>query len=188
MGSQSLILTLDSGGNPVRWSTWEEGICYKVKNLIAWSMGDEDVYFGGTSRMTGTQSTMSLPSIISIKNLNKVNDRPVALTNRNLFGRDKYICAYCGKTYATHSALLTRDHVVPVSRGGKNEWTNVVTSCKKCNNYKDNKFLHEVHMELIYLPYKPVRAEGLILANHRILADQMEFLKARLPKHSRVFN
>ena len=185
MGTQSLILTLDSSGSPVKWSTWEEAICYKVKNLVAWGMGTEDIYFGGTSRL-GERSTVTIPTIISIKNLYKNKVRPVSLTNRNLFGRDKCMCAYCGDTF-TMSAL-TRDHIIPVSRGGKNEWTNVVASCKKCNNKKDSKLLSETKLELLYLPYVPSRTEGLILANHEILADQMEFLKARLPKYSRVLN
>jgi len=41
-------------------------------------------------------------------------------------------------------------------------------------------------LELLYAPYIPDRAEALILSNRRILADQMEFLVAHLPKHSRV--
>jgi|TARA_B110001454_G_scaffold118229_1_gene110450 5-methylcytosine-specific restriction endonuclease McrA len=33
---------------------------------------------------------------------------------------------------------LTLDHVIPKSKGGKTEWTNIVTACKKCNNVKAN--------------------------------------------------
>ena len=41
-------------------------------------------------------------------------------------------------------------------------------------------------MQLVYAPYIPNRAEFLILANRRILADQMEFLKLHVAAHSRV--
>jgi hypothetical protein len=42
-------------------------------------------------------------------------------------------------------------------------------------------------MELIYLPYVPNRAEYLILTNRRILADQMEYLLAGVPRTSRLY-
>jgi 5-methylcytosine-specific restriction endonuclease McrA len=179
-----LVLTLDSSGAPHRWSTWEEGVCYKVKDLIAWSIGDETVYRGGKSRMTGETSTVAVPSIVAIRNLTKIKNRQAALTNRNLFGRDRHMCAYCGDHVPDTKA--TREHIIPVSRGGKNTWMNVVTACKTCNNRKDNKTLEEARMELLYVPYVPDRCEALILANRHILADQMEFLMAHLPKHSRI--
>ena len=179
-----LVLTLDSSGAPHRWSTWEEGVIYKVKDLIAWSSGDESVYRGGKSRLTGETSTVAVPSIVAIRNLTKLKYRQAALTNRNLFGRDRCMCAYCGNVFPENK--LTREHIVPVSRGGKNVWTNVVSSCKSCNNKKDNKLLSECHMTLLYVPYVPSKVEALILANRNILADQMEFLLAHLPKGSRL--
>jgi hypothetical protein len=41
-------------------------------------------------------------------------------------------------------------------------------------------------MPLIYAPYVPNRHEHLILQNRRILHDQMEYLMARVPRHSRL--
>jgi len=38
----------------------------------------------------------------------------------------------------------------------------------------------------VYLPYTPSYQESLILMNRRILADQMQFLAAQLPKNSRM--
>ncbi len=178
------VLTLDSAGHPQCWSTWDEGIIYKVKDLIAWSIGDENMYYGGTNRISGLQSSVSVPSIIAIRNLNRAKTRKVALTNANLFGRDRYICAYCGKL--TTGADSTREHIIPQSRGGENTWMNCVTACKQCNNHKDCMLLSEARMELLYVPYVPDRAEALIIENRNILADQMEFLMARLPKHSRM--
>jgi hypothetical protein len=37
----------------------------------------------------------------------------------------------------------------------------------------------------LFLPYKPCRWEHFILQNRKVIADQMEYLKAKLPKHSR---
>ena len=63
---------------------------------------------------------------------------------------------------------------------------NVVTACRACNQRKGNRTPEDARMELIYAPYVPNRAEFLILANRRILADQMEFLKQHVSANSRL--
>jgi 5-methylcytosine-specific restriction endonuclease McrA len=82
---------------------------------------------------------------------------------------------------------LTRDHIVPTSRGGADSWLNVVAACEACNHKKDDRMLEECGMELLYVPYAPNRAEALILENRNVLACQMSYLKSFLPKHSRVW-
>jgi 5-methylcytosine-specific restriction endonuclease McrA len=81
---------------------------------------------------------------------------------------------------------LTRDHVVPTSRGGADRWTNVVTACERCNHVKDDLLLEECGMELLYVPYAPNRAEALLLENRNVLACQMEYLLSFVPEHSRI--
>jgi 5-methylcytosine-specific restriction endonuclease McrA len=63
---------------------------------------------------------------------------------------------------------------------------NVVTACRSCNERKGSRLPEEAGMELVYAPYIPNRAEFLILANRRILTDQMAFLKQHVAAHSRV--
>ena len=41
-------------------------------------------------------------------------------------------------------------------------------------------------MPLLYLPYIPSRWEDFILVNRHILADQMEYLLAKVPSTSRL--
>ncbi|MGI9301914.1 MAG: HNH endonuclease, partial [Gammaproteobacteria bacterium] len=62
----------------------------------------------------------------------------------------------------------------------------VVTACRPCNQRKDNRKLEELGMRLLAVPYAPNRAEALIMANRRTLADQMAFLRARVGKTSRL--
>ncbi len=106
------------------------------------------------------------------------------LNNRELFRRDRHICAYCGGEFSF--LRLTRDHIRPVSRGGTDTWMNVVTACRACNGVKRNRVPEESGLELIYAPYVPNKAEYLILTNRKILADQMEFLVQHVSSHSRV--
>lgn len=81
------------------------------------------------------------------------------LTNRNLFLRDGYCCQYCGRRVGELSGeeFLTRDHIMPVSRGGKDIWTNVVASCVSCNNKKGDSTPEEAGLELQTNPVAPNR-------------------------------
>jgi hypothetical protein len=182
---QPRILTLNKSGNPVQWATWQDAVTLQAKGSIAWSLGEYAFDFhGGKSRKTGKQSIVTVPSIVAVDSNFKLRLRVPSLTNRNLFRRDLNICAYCGKEFKDKE--LTRDHILATSRGGEDKWSNVVTACFCCNNIKDNKTLAEAKMQLIYIPYVPDRAEALILQNRNILVDQMDFLKAFIPKNSRV--
>lgn len=176
-----MILALDSSGAPNRWISWQESAIYVAKELVDWSLGEITFTFhGGKSRMTGETSTITTASIIAVKGKPSRRNmfRPVGLTNKALFRRDKNICAYCGQTF--FDSELTRDHITPVSRGGRDVWMNVTTACKRCNHAKGNQHLHSLGWELLYVPYAPCRYEGLILNNKKVLADQMEFLASHI--------
>lgn len=187
----SRILTLDSQGQPHRWVSHEMAIVYHAKNLVAWQLGEGEgdvTYRGGENRITGQTSRIVTAPIIAVKGeaaASKRANKPPSLTNTALFRRDGHLCAYCGKLFS--DLRLTRDHVVPTSRGGEDRWTNVVTACESCNHRKDDMLLQECGMELLYVPYAPNRAEALILENRNVLACQMEYLKSFLPEHSRIW-
>jgi len=56
----------------------------------------------------------------------------------------------------------------------------VASACKACNHRKNNRTPAEWGVELIAVPYAPCYAEHLILCGKIILAEQMDFLQARL--------
>lgn len=182
----SLILLLDSNGHPNSWVTWKDAACYYSKGLVSWSAGDyEYVLRGGRNKFTGEQSIIRASSIISVKGCASSKwFKPPSLTNSDLFRRDRYTCAYCGQLFK-HSQL-SRDHIIPKSKGGPDTWMNVVTCCARCNQKKEAKSLQESGMSLLYVPYIPNRAEHLVLQNRNILYDQMQFLLAFAPKKSRI--
>ena len=182
------ILKLDQQGQPNAWISQELAITYHAKNLVAWQLGDNQhtLFRGGETRVTGLMAQLFCAPIIAIKgeSAGKRTNRVPTLTNRELFARDRWTCAYCGKVFS--ELKLTRDHVIPVSRGGKDLWTNVVTACEHDNHRKDDKLLQEVGMELLYVPYAPNRAEHLILKGRRILPVQAEYLAQFIPEASRA--
>jgi 5-methylcytosine-specific restriction endonuclease McrA len=79
------------------------------------------------------------------------------VTNTFLFARDEYSCQFCGRSQheLRFRECLTRDHLVPLSRGGSNDWTNVVTACSTCNTRKGNRLPEECGMEPLRRPYEP---------------------------------
>jgi 5-methylcytosine-specific restriction endonuclease McrA len=79
------------------------------------------------------------------------------VTNTFLFARDRYRCQYCGRTTAElrPRESLTRDHLIPLSRGGTNEWTNVVAACSPCNTRKGNRMPDEIGMHPMTPPVEP---------------------------------
>jgi hypothetical protein len=147
-------------------------------------LGEESrVLYGGTNRASGLRSSIEVSSILLTKA--KVvprlwtNDYVPPLTNRALFERDSNTCQYCGEVFSPRQ--LTRDHIIPRSRGGKNVWTNVVASCFVCNSVrKRNKTPKEWGVELLSVPYAPCYAEHLLLQGRNILADQAAFIRARV--------
>lgn len=181
------VLALDISGIPRQWISYDDAITYHAKNAVAWGLGDIVAKYRGGLQNNGVMSYIETTSIIAVKGhgFNPHKHATVALSNRTLFGRDRYVCAYCGKHYPNYHSL-SRDHIVPKSRGGENTWMNVITSCKICNSKKGHKTLKEAGMELLYLPYQPNHWENMILQNRTILADQMEFLMTGIPKNSRL--
>lgn len=79
------------------------------------------------------------------------------VTNTFLFARDRYRCQYCGRSAAELKPRegLTRDHLIPLSRGGTNDWSNVVTACAPCNTRKANRLPEEIGMYPLVQPIEP---------------------------------
>ncbi|MBT3307518.1 MAG: HNH endonuclease [Alphaproteobacteria bacterium] len=95
---------------------------------------------------------MQLPSVISLKDYVDMDRRP-AFTRFNVFLRDAFSCQYCGHAFT--SEILTFDHVVPRSRGGRSTWDNVVTACSPCNLRKGHQSLKRAGMGLLRSPVRP---------------------------------
>lgn len=181
-----LILRLDVTGQPVRWVPWQDAVVLESRSMIAWSAGEHLFSFhGGINRATGTQSCITVSSIIAVRGRLRGLDEGALvppLSNRELFRRDGHLCMYCGATFPEH--LLTRDHVRPLSQGGRDSWKNVVTACKSCNHAKGARTPEQADMPLLAIPFVPNRAEYLVLSNRRILSDQMSFLRKRFRRGS----
>jgi len=100
------------------------------------------------------------------------------VTNTFLFARDNYRCQFCGRTQADlrFRECLTRDHLVPLSRGGTNDWSNVLTACSSCNTRKGNRLPEEVGMHPARPPFEP-HFVHLAWAVRKLTAIQGRYIK-----------
>lgn len=181
------VLSLDSTGRILDWMSWQDAVCLYVRGAVAWTLGDPCLTIhGGMGRDSGLQSLLELHPIVASRGHARPGsyEPAPALTNTALFARDRHLCLYCGQHF--HKTHLTRDHVLPLSKRGLDEWENVVSACLHCNVRKGNRTPQQACMPLLAVPYRPSWVEHLILSNRNILADQMEFLVGHLPKHRRA--
>jgi 5-methylcytosine-specific restriction endonuclease McrA len=180
------LLSLDAHGRALDWMSWQDAACLYARGAVAWTLGDPCLTLhGGTCRTTGERTLLDLHPIVAARGHARPQaiDPTPALSNPALFARDQHLCMYCGHEHPRQ--LLTRDHVVPLSKGGRDTWQNVVAACRHCNARKGNRTPQQAGMPLLAVPYRPSWVEHLILSNRNILADQMAFLKAQLPKKPR---
>ncbi|WP_374348508.1 HNH endonuclease [Chitinimonas sp.] len=182
------VLTLDISGRPYAWLDPQEAVTHYAKGRVAWELGPRLTTFHGGHNRHGLRTQIDVAPIIAIAGSELMAAQawePLHLSDRDnalLFKRDRWTCAYCGQKFPRR--MLTRDHILARSRGGKDSWTNCVTACQRCNNEKGAKRVEDFK-PLIYVPYAPCRFEHFLLSGRNILADQHDYLAARLPRHSR---
>jgi len=187
---QQQVLRTDVAGMPLEWIGYQDAVRLISLGQVSYSLG-RIVYriHGGINSLTGTQSIVDVNAIIASygrhphTHLFSESYTP-PLSNKALFRRDQSLFLYCGDQFP--NALLSRDHVNPLSQGGQDTWVNVVTACKRCNNHKAGRTPEQAGMELLAIPFTPTHAEYVYLQGRQILTDQMDFLLAHFPRNSRL--
>ncbi len=187
-GFNQQVLRTDSAGMPLEWIGYQEAVKLHHLGQIAYRCGSAIFsVHGGINAITGQRSVVEVNSIIAthtnIHSFRKSRKNYLPpLNNHALFKRDNYLCLYCGNHF--RHGHLSCDHVRPLSQNGKDNWSNVVTACKRCNNHKAGQTPEQAGMELLAIPFIPTHAEYVYLQGRRVLADQMEFLRAHFPRSS----
>jgi hypothetical protein len=122
------VLQLDMSGRPQAWISAKEAAVIYASDGVAWTLGEAfHVLRGGMQRRTGLQSKIEVHPIIAVRGSvpSRAWRRSPALSNPKLFARDRQVCAYCVGHF--HVDDLTREHIVPTSRGGDDSWMNCIT-------------------------------------------------------------
>jgi len=91
-----------------------------------------------TSVIRSVDSAFAVPDVIYLSDFKMTSHASrCACNKKNIVLRDHSTCQYCGTMVSLDSASI--DHVIPRSRNGEYVWSNVVTSCVKCNQAKGDK-------------------------------------------------
>ena len=139
----STVLVLNYDYTPLNVTTIRRGFVLVDKGKAEVVKSDESPI------MTGYKIYIR-PVIIRLLKYIKYQTRGLRANRTRIYKRDSHECVYFGS-----KKDLTLDHVLPKSRGGGNEWTNLVTSCFKCNLKKGNKTPDEAKMIMKHRPFAP---------------------------------
>jgi len=141
---------------------WEEWIKLPVRN---WDLS-----------ISSPSITIRVPTILIAKNYDKMPMRYFKGSPKfsQVWYRDNGVDQYTGKKLREEDASI--DHVLPRSKGGKNNWENVVITLKETNWRKGNKLNHEMGLKLVKQPKvpKPVTVASTIIEARHI--DWKHFL------------
>jgi 5-methylcytosine-specific restriction endonuclease McrA len=139
----SNVLVLNYDYTPLNITSIRRGFVLVDKGKAEIIKSDENPIVTG-------YKTFVRPLIIRLLNYIKHKTKTIRASRTRIYKRDNYQCVYCGS-----NKELTLDHVVPKSKGGGNEWTNLVTSCFKCNLKKGSKSPEEARMVMRQKPFVP---------------------------------
>ncbi|MBI5631264.1 MAG: HNH endonuclease [Elusimicrobia bacterium] len=102
---------------------------------------------------------LAVPEVIALRFFDKVPLQAVPFTRRNIYHHYGYRCCYCGRRLPTSE--LNLDHVLPRSRGGGADWSNIVTACIPCNLRKASRTPIEAGMAMVIPVSKPKLRRGV---------------------------
>ncbi len=124
---------------------------------------------------------LPIPSVVRLRYYVRVPyRRRGSLTRGGIFRRDGGRCQYCER------AADSIDHVIPKSRGGTNDWRNMVAACRRCNSHKRDRLPEECGMKLLRRPAPPGEYGWVLAAVGSIPGDWMPYLGDLEVTESRV--
>ena len=139
----SQVLVLNASYEPLNITTWRRATVLMLKGK-AESLEEDECH--------KLRHDILLPTVIRLRQFVRVPYRDLPLSRKNILLRDENCCQYCGY----RGNKLSIDHVIPRSRGGKDQWENVTTACLSCNVMKGNRTPEEANMQLKKPPHKPL--------------------------------
>lgn len=149
------VLLLNASYEPLRVVTRRRGLGLLLAGKVDLVVADP-----GPGVRTSGGATYETPAVLRLRHMVRVPFRSaVPLSRRAIEARDRRRCQVTG----CDRAGQTVDHVVPRSRGGTHEWTNVVLMCTRHNSAKGNRLLSELGWQLERDPVAP-RGELVLLA------------------------
>ena len=140
-------LLLNSTFEPLMVVSWKKAITLVVLDKV-------EVIEEYDRLVRGITFALRLPAVVRLNRFVRRRTSLMKFSRQNLYFRDRGKCQYCGTSFEPRD--LTYDHVIPRSKGGQTEWTNIVTSCLPCNLKKGGRTPEEAGMCLVRRPKVPI--------------------------------
>lgn len=139
-------LLLSSAYEPVKFISERRAIKLFINNKV-------DVIYSWDYKINYEKGYFKLPSVLKLKNTYRKVFSKTLFNRESIIKRDSKCCQYCGLKLCFNE--ITIDHIVPLSKGGDNSFTNCVVACRPCNDYKSDIPLDRCGLKLIRQPSDP---------------------------------
>lgn len=140
-------LLLNAGFEPVKVISWQRAVTLLV-------LGKAELLEAYEGEVRSASHAIDMPSVVRLRRGSRGRtNKGVKFCRGNVYRRDDFTCQYCGARPG--ASRLTFDHVLPRSRGGLTEWTNIVTACSTCNRDKADRTPSEAGLTLARPPIRP---------------------------------
>ena len=152
-------------------NNWEPLAVISVPRAINLVLAEKAIIVEQTGNFLRTVADrFPVPSVIALRTYINVPRRKAHWSRKGVLARDGYTCIYCGvhpgdavRNRPITKSDLTVDHILPRSRGGRDNWTNTACACYGCNHRKGDKLPGEAGMRMLWEPKTP-RTSYLVIA------------------------
>jgi len=160
------VLVLNATYEPINVCTVRRAVILLLKQRA--EMVEE-----GLSALRSERASVARPAVIRLSTYVRLprDAHRRKITRRAVFARDGWECQYCGCR-----SQLTVDHVIPRSKGGSSEWTNIVASCAPCNRRKGDLLPRQANMHPRREPVVPHSSVFIHVASPVIPAAWKQWL------------
>lgn len=109
----------------------------------------------------------------------------------NIIEYNKKACRYCARQFEDNYLERTKDHIVPMSRGGLDKKENRVACCFDCNQWKSDKPLDKWLKELqtiikkekkIHLPYTKSMV-GTMIGRIKVVLNNIQSNESKVSRY-----
>jgi 5-methylcytosine-specific restriction endonuclease McrA len=162
---------------PLRIIAWQDAITELFTDKIEVLAEYDEVIYRNDERGV----VMRMPAVARLLKSMPRFKKGVKFSRVNIMVRDEMTCQYCGSKYRMHE--LNYDHVVPRSKGGKTEWSNIVSACYSCNDKKGARTPEQAKMKLLRKPFKPKTlplSQPVVTIRHAVPEEWKPYLPAEV--------
>ena len=133
------VLVLNVSYEPLSLIHWHRAICLVLADKVTVEATE------GSRSLRSARAEYPYPAVIRLRRyVSAARIRDVGATRSSVLRRDGHRCAYRGSSPVCVQRATSVDHVMPRSRGGGDDTSNLVAACLPCNQLKGDRTPEEL--------------------------------------------